>query len=342
MSYALIKNVSALPKPEGGGRPKLSIPYLSPSQVASFSRCEAAYYAQYAKGRSEPGKPVLMLGTGTHRFAEAYHELMSGGRPENEWFDGAMHAAHATVDADLKADPQFNWDEPVWYSSNTYSHGMAIEFDIRGTPIDHELTKSDLLKWRLEQAATLLAPSLKNYDPIRLEQGYLITWADNTTLPILGFADLVAHAKTDPADRKRIIDYKTSGRAKGPTDVLRNIGLTAYSIGEGLTFGSQMIEDVAFINVITTKEMKVATIEGTRIEDDIRRLYNAARVQTLKLRAGLIGISDNPQYCTDCYHRDWCEDAFGGRRNVLDELEMQSPQTLRQAATDAHQLQIVA
>jgi hypothetical protein len=331
MSYSLIKQVSALPKTADGSRPKVGVPYLSPSQVSSFARCEAAYYAQYAKGRREPGKPVLMLGTGTHRFAEAYHELMMAGRPENELFDGAMHEACLTIDHDLKEDPGFDWHNPVWYKSPDYADGMNILAG--GT--SKFLSMADLLKARVEHAAQILVPTLNEYEPVRLEQGYFIEWADGLTLPILCFTDLIATRKADKDPVIRVMDYKTSGKAKSAIDVQRNIGLTAYSIGEGLVFGSEMIHDVGFVNIVTTKVMTITTLDDIRIEDDIRRLYNAARVQTLKLRAGLIGISDNPMNCSWCYHRDWCEDAFGGKRPKL-------PVTIPQAAADADQLQFVA
>jgi len=330
MSYSLIKNVTALPRPTDGKRPKVNVPYLSPSQVSSFSRCEAAYYAQYAKGRREPGKPVLMLGTGTHRFAEAYHEMVMAGRPANELFDGAMQEACNTIDEDIANDPGFDWKNAVWYKSATYDAGMNVYV---GTDAKF-LKTNDLLKWRVEQSARLLVPTLNEYQPVRLEQGYFIEWADGITLPILCFTDLIAYRKDATSSIKRVIDYKTSGKMKDIIDLQRNIGLTAYSIGEGLVFGSEMIRDVGFINIVTTKQMQITTIDDIRVEDDIRRLYNAARVQTLKLRAGLIGISDNPMNCSWCYHRAWCEDAFGGKRPVN--------KTLEDAAADANQLQFVA
>jgi hypothetical protein len=343
MSYSLIKRATVLQKPANGSRPKLHVPYLSPSQIGSFERCEAAYYAAYAKNMREPGKPVLMIGTGAHRFAEAYHELVIAGRPKNELYDGALHESFKTIDKEIAEDPKFDWENTVWYQSPTFKQGMHVDVTIEGEPVTLKLDTVQLLKWRVKEAARKLAPELDKYHPIRLEQGYFIEWADNLTLPILCFTDLIAHRKTDGNGNKiRVMDYKTSGQAKKPIDVQRNIGLTAYSIGEGLTSGSEMVHDVGFINVVTTKAMSVATLDDIRIEDDIRRLYNAARVQTLKLRAGLIGIADNGQYCGNCFYKTWCEAEFGGKREIAETLESNSPAVAARAVADASQLKIVA
>jgi hypothetical protein len=343
MSYSLIKRATVLPKTSDGSRPRVGVPYLSPSQIGSFERCEAAYYANYAKSMREPGKPVLMIGTGAHRFAEAYHELVMAGRPRNEWYDGALNESMKTIDKGLADDPKFDWDNPVWYQSPSFKQGMLVNVTIQDENVALKLDTVQLLKWRVEDAAKKLRPELDKYDPIRLEQGYFIEWADDLTLPILCFTDLIAHRKTDAdAAAVRVMDYKTSGQAKKPIDVQRNVGLTAYSIGEGLTNGSEMIRDVGFINVVTTKAMSVATLDDIRIEDDIRRLYNAARVQTLKLRAGLIGIADNGQYCGNCFYKSWCENEFGGKRDVQEAIGSNSPAVAAQAVADASQLKIVA
>ena len=316
MSYSLIKSVAAFPPNADGSRQKLEGEYLSPSQVKAFERCESAYYAAYAKGRREPGKPKLLLGTAFHRFAEVFHQRQMAGFSSQDAATVAYEVMSETIESEIAADKLFRWGEDlVWYKGAKFT--------------------KDSLHARARTAAALVLPTLEKYEPIRLEQGYVIHWSDGITLPILAFTDLIARNRQLQSKPPLVIDYKTSGQAKAEFDLLTDLALTAYSIGEGLTTGGTMIENVGYINIVTTKEMQIQELFDRRFEDDIRRLYNAARVQTLKIRAGLIGMTQSKQNCGSCYQREWCVEQFGGVRPE------ESAEEAAQADADANYLEVI-
>ena len=313
MSYKLLKSVVALEPNADGSRPKPKGDYLSPSQIKAFERCESSYYAAYAKGQREPGKPVLLLGTGFHKFAEVFHQRTMSGFNVADATTAAYEIMYETIESEIAADKKFRWDDDtVWYKGAKYT--------------------KDLLHQRARTAAALVIPTLQKFEPIKLEQGYVIEWSDKVTLPILSFTDLIAVNRDDK--KRYVLDYKTSGQAKATFDLVTDMALTSYSIGEGLTTGSSMIQDVGYINIVTTKEMQIQELVDKRFEDDIRRLYNAARVQTLKIRAGLIGMTQSKQNCGKCYQREWCIEQFGGIRPEESDEDAQ-------AKADADQLEVI-
>ena len=216
-----------------------------------YSDCPAAYRFQYEEKLFAPRDTALAIGIAVHRFAETYQLDRVKDHHRHDRFDHAIYVARNAMRLETE--------------TKDFLYGNAWQKGPVYTPI--------LMAQRLVSACQTLQPILDAYTPEGIEAGYLIHWTDENVLPVLGFQDVSVVDENGPV----VIDYKTSGRAKSELDLVCDVGMTAYAIGDGLTRkGGGITQRVRYENVVMTKDIGYRRIMGMRTNKDVDRLYNRA------------------------------------------------------------------
>ncbi|OGR47073.1 MAG: hypothetical protein A2X40_07695 [Elusimicrobia bacterium GWC2_65_9] len=129
---------------------------------------------------------------------------------------------------------------------------------------------------------------------------------ENTEYTFRGIIDLVDDTSG------LIIDHKTSTKTPSPTNVHKDIQLTAYALGNRVRTG-EIENGAAFDYLIRGRSPKVIRIETTRSDEDIQRFLKMLAQIAAAIKAELFWPAPNHPYCSPKLCPFWSE-CEGGRK----------------------------
>jgi hypothetical protein len=311
-THPLIARVHILPEgTPGEGRPKLSIPYLSPSQIKKYLRCSASYMFSYYYNLTEPSNSALVFGSAYHTAQEAYLYAKRKLVLDGKTVDHDALKAHALSEARayLKAECSKNAETLIWKTQ--WTNG----------PVEDEAS----LESALQVAVEITADELwQHQHALHIEQGYLIEWKNSAVLPLFGFADTVERGP----DGLSVRDLK-SGKEKKPADAALDVALSLYAQAHELVAGVP-VRRVGYDSYVRNKTPKLVRVESERSDEDFTRLYRLATTVTAALAAGIYLPVDDATKCgsrekPSCAFYGNCRTQFG----TLRPLEMAREPELR-------------
>jgi CRISPR/Cas system-associated exonuclease Cas4 (RecB family) len=288
-NHPTIARVHALPElPLGAERPKIKFDYLSGSQVNAYRRCQATYLFKYFYGLREPENTALIFGSAVHAGAEAYlrtkKELTAAG--EQPTHDGLKSLALEHTEGYVRR--KFNADVVC---KTQWKKGPDETFD-------------SLLAGTAAATAQLADEIWIGIKPLEVERGFVIEWNDKTTLPFLGYADIILETEHGPAVR----DLKT-GNEKNEIDARLDIALSSYAQSYEL-YAGRSTRRVGYDSYVRNKTPKLVSIGVERSDGDLNRLYLIARSVTASLAHGIYIPADDSMKCASCAFYDRCRKEY--------------------------------
>jgi CRISPR/Cas system-associated exonuclease Cas4 (RecB family) len=287
--HPTVARVHALPLENiGADRKKLTFEYLSGSQVSTYRRCQASYLFKYFYELREPDNTAMLFGSALHAAAEAYLRTKmevekTGPAPAHESLVNlAIEHAHA-------------------YIQRKYTLSMVHKTQWKRGPEDD---LDSLLAGAAVAARRLADDVWAAMEPLEVERGFVIEWRDPTTLPFLGYADVIL--KTDRGQAVR--DLKT-GAEKSPIDAQLDIALSAYAQAYEI-YSGQPTRLVGYDSYVRNKEPKLVSIEGSRSDGDLHRLYTVSKAITRSLAAGIYIPVDDSMKCGTCAFFERCRTEY--------------------------------
>ena len=172
-------------------------PHISPTQLASLSRCAEAYRRRYIEGEKIPPAIAMLKGSGVHGGAatnfrqkiESHEDL-----PAREIVDAAV----ATFENELRG-------------------GFSIDAG-EGSPSVAIARAKDGVAALAQLHAVEVAP---DYQPVLVEQPVRLI-LPNSPRDLYGIIDLAD-------DKRRVVDHKTSGKKKRQAEADTSVQLTYYA-----------------------------------------------------------------------------------------------------------------
>jgi len=207
-------------------------PHFSASQLICYLQCPLQYYLQYELGVVWEKTPsAVMFGSAVHKGVEkANRLLMNSGIDAN-----AVKMEYATAWKEEQKDEEIAWKEDP---TELYQKG------------------ADLL--------TLYCLEMAYEKPTEVELGFRLPIVDTATglyIPSRDFVGKIDAIFTDST----IVEIKTTGRSPVQQEIDQNIQLTLYSWAYRMLFGRPE-KTIKVINLVKTKEPKIAVVETQRTE----------------------------------------------------------------------------
>lgn len=247
---------------------KLSVTYLSYSQIETFRLCPLHYKLRYILQIPTPSSASLSFGTSIHAALKDFYQL---------------HAAGERVTKQLLLELLDRYWKREGYENRQYEEDMKKRgAEYLSYYMDHEFdTKSK---------------------PVALEQPFTVpVTANGKTIKIGGKIDRIDEL---PGGKLEIIDYKT-GRMPSKREVDANLQLSMYAIAAseipGVAF-SRRPEDITLSLYFFDSKVKVST---TRTAEQLV-LEKASIIDiATKIEHSDFRCSGN-QLCRDCEYRMFC------------------------------------
>jgi hypothetical protein len=258
-------------------------PHLSPSQLDMMSRCGEAYRRRYIDGERIPPGIAMLSGTGVHAGAEVnFRQKIETHR-------------------DLPAD------DIVDASVDGFDRGLAGGYE-RG-PEDES---PDEARDQVAELARLYADEVAPvYQPKFVEQ--LVRIELPGTHDMVGVLDMAD-------DAGRVVDLKTSGKAKSQDECDRSAQLTYYAAAHRVLTG-ELASEVRLEVLVKSKNPKRVVLASTRGPADFAALANRINAASAAIQAGVFLPADpgnwmcSPRWCG--YYRT-CPYVNAGEKTVVD------------------------
>lgn len=230
-------------------------PHLSATQLDCFARCPEQYRRRYLEGERIPPGVALIKGTGFHRGAETNMRQKLDSRrdlPETEIVEAAAAAFDEAAAGGLT---------------------LSAEEAARGAPAVLGEAKENLV----DMARCHARQQAPDYQPILVEQVVRIELPGPRDL--LGVIDLAD-------DRDRVVDFKTSGKAKPQSEADASVQLTVYAAAFHAHVG-RLPSGLLLDTVVTTKKgSRREALETVREEADFSALAHRINAISSAIDAG--------------------------------------------------------
>ena len=294
--HPLIASVEVLPptlpndpRPSVLDADGVPVKYLSGSRFNTFRRCGASYYFKYEKSLREPTNSSLIKGSAYHTGAQTIFlfkllaQLEDPGAPFEayRYLQAAIENAYKSIDIEVAGSPAMEPDGPGW--GTQYPRGP-------------QETLGSLKKAVAQAIEDSCATVFDLIVPVSVEQGFLIRWKDEGTLPLLGYADLIEQLNER---EDGVIDFKTSAYEKEPIDLGLDSAITGYCNGHELTSG-RPTNNVAYIAYATQKAPKITKVTGSRTFANLERVFAICKIASKAIPAGFFMPVDDKQKCAKC------------------------------------------
>lgn len=224
-------------------------PYLSPSQIDMYLRCGESYRRRYIEGERIPPGVAMLQGTGVHAGAEVNFRQKVTSRtdlPASDIIDAAVDG----FDRSLLGGYQIDSDGPAPDEAR-----------------DQVATIAELY-------ADEVAPE---YQPVHVEQAVKIELpGPYDMLGILDMAD----------DHGRVVDIKTTGKAKTQTECDTSAQLTFYAAAHKVLTG-ELASEVRLEVLVKTKRPKRVMLASTRGQEHFAALANKINAVSAGIQAGV-------------------------------------------------------
>ncbi|HEV3340915.1 MAG TPA: PD-(D/E)XK nuclease family protein [Pirellulales bacterium] len=247
-------------------------PHLSASQLDMISKCPEQWRRRYVEGEVIPPGIAALKGKAVHRPAEInFRQKIEthDDLPVKEFIDLAADAFEAELAGGYLLTP---------------------EEEVRGRKTVLGEAKDATVKMAIFHA-TDQAP---DYQPELVEQQFRIALpGPHDLVGVIDMAD----------DARRVVDLKTSGKAKSQGDADGSIQLTAYAAGYRVLTGEQPTElrlDTIVQTAKTTRRDVVSTARGPA---DFRALAARLNVVERQIESGIFPPAPvgawycGPKYC---------------------------------------------
>ena len=248
-------------------------PHVSPSQLNTYLRCPEAWRRRYIENEIIPPGFAAHAGSGVHEAAQENFTQKIDSHADmkpSDFLDRAVAAFEASInESGVRAEDGVDVDK---------QHGWAVD-----------RTAALAL-----QHASEIAPQ---YQPKVVEHEFRIE-LPKLTHDIIGFIDLVD-------DQDRLVDFKTTGRAKSQREADESLQLTTYAAAmhrEGIA-ASDIVLDVSVFKA-KTQEVTHQTFSTQRGPADYQRLAS-----TIQAVVGGINAGSFPPAAPGVW---WCSERFCG------------------------------
>lgn len=236
--------------------PETVKPWLSPTQLEMIAKCPAAYERRYCRGEKIPPGIEAIKGTGVHGGASTNfrqklqtHEDL----PINQIVDAAVASFEGATHA-----------------------GFTL------TPEEHSVGPSKVIgaaKDQVVSLATLLGREVvRDYQPVLVEQQVRLELPD-ASHDMLGILDLAD-------DQRRVIDFKTSAKAKSQAEADSSIQLTFYAAAHKVATG-ELPTEVRLEVLVKKRQPERVIVRSTRGREDFVALANRINVVLAQVNAGI-------------------------------------------------------
>lgn len=240
-------------------------PHLSPTQLSLMSRCGEAYRRRYIEGERIPPGIAMLSGTGVHKGAEVNFRQKIATHSDLP-ADDIVDAAVSGFDDAMKSGCQIGADDP--------------------SPDQARDAVAEMSRLYADEVAP-------EYQPLFVEQHVRIELPG--THDMVGVLDLAD-------DQGRVVDLKTSNKAKSQDEADRSSQLTFYSAAHRQLTGE--IAETVRLEVITSgKNPRRVMLESTRGPADYAALANRINAATATVAAGVFLPADpdswmcSPKWC---------------------------------------------
>lgn len=249
-------------------------PYLSPSQIASYTRCGEAYRRRYINKEIIPPRIVMVKGTAIHKGAELnFQQKITTGRdlPKSQIIDKSVSVFEDTIK-----------HEGVWLNVNEEAEGKDISISkqkdsvaaVAGVFVDHVAPKYQ--------------PKMVEY-----EQLVEIEGGSHNLKGIIDLEDV----------KERLIDFKITSKTMTQAEVDNSFQLTFYAMLKRSKTGNDpsdiIIEDI----VDQVRQTKVGTISTKRTMDDYRAAIARINMVADAINKGIYApANDKAWWCA----KDYC------------------------------------
>ena len=322
VDHDLVEAVETLGPALNGVRPKLSIPYLSGSQISTFARCGQAYDYRYNDKKPESPAVPLLMGSAIHDAYENILEDIDAGPGIQDLRRQA--AITRSLDDDLK-----KWDAyacaqndiALGFEANTANRWIKGPAHTRETLYSDAITAAETLAKHVERNAAQgirPAPAPGNVNTTPSERGYIIHWRDKNVLPLLCYVDAIFRRPNDRGSALDLNDLKTGMREKSFKDLSYAFVMAAYAFAVSVEYDEQ-VETISYTSLTFKSPGKSAETPIIAITDvvapyepsRIKRVHEyAKRLSTFK-RLETFTLCNDVTICASCaYSRD-CENDFG-------------------------------
>ncbi len=253
-------------------------PY-SPSQIAMYQRCPAAWGFRYAEGLKVPPPGHLLVGTALHEAAETNSKQKVASRidlPESDLAD----AAATSFDARLAQEG--------------------------GILPDPEVTTGDCKDEAVELARVyhrLVAPT---FQPAKVEQKFQLTF-EGVPYGFVGRIDV-------EDDRRQVRDLKSTARTPSAVEPHVQFQLAAYAMAHEADCG-ELPPACVNDNIVKLKTPKAVSLSFVPTAEDVRLV----RSTIAEVHAGIQAESFPPNrssfFCSrrQCGFAPYCETKYGGK-----------------------------
>lgn len=239
--------------------------HLSPSQLDMMSRCGEAYRRRYIEGQRIPPGIAMLSGTGVHAGAEVNFRQK------------------IDTHVDLPAE------DIVDASVDGFDRALSRGYE-RGPEDEHPDVARDSVADMARLYADEVAPE---YQPRFVEQMVRIELpGSHDMLGVLDMAD----------DAGRVVDLKTSGKAKSQAEADASPQLTFYAAAHKVLTGN-LAETVRLEVLVKNKTPKRVMLESTRGPADFAALANRINTASAAIEAGVFLPADPSSWM--CSPR-WC------------------------------------
>ncbi len=247
-------------------------PHISPSQIQTYTRCGEAWRRRYIDGDIRPPGIAAHVGTGVHagaslNFAQKIdsHEDLA----PSDIRDASVAAMQARVE-----------EQGVHLTEDDGSLDKAV-----GKAIDKTAQLA-------VHHAIIVAPM---YQPIMTEQAVTIPLPKRSH-DILGVVDLID-------DQQRVVDFKTTTRAKQQKEADESIQLTVYAAAAARLIGKVPESLVLDVSVYSEKAIAHTPLVTTRDQQDFQILANHVNVVVAGIQSGVFAPAPRGSwYCS----AKWC------------------------------------
>ena len=208
-------------------------PHFSASQIICYLQCPLQYHFQYEMGIAWEKTPsAVLFGGAVHKGVEQINKgLMDGG-----------------IDIDM-AKVEF---------TTAWKDGTLNEIAWKEDPSELYQKGGQLLE--------LYANEMKDERPTEIELPFRLPIVDPKTGLFISQRDFVGKIDAIFTD-DTIVEIKTTGRSPVQQEIDQNLQITLYSWAYRLLYGKPE-KTIKVVNLVKTKEPKIAVIETKRTERD--------------------------------------------------------------------------
>lgn len=231
-------------------------PHLSPSQLEMFAKCPEQWRRRYVENEILPPGVAALKGKTVHAAAEANfrQKLVSG---EDLGLEHFRELAAESFDAQVAGEYQ-----------------LSAEEESRGK----KRVLGEAKDAAVEMAEFHGAKQAPEYQPALVEQRFRVELpGPHDLLGVIDMAD----------DRGRVIDFKTSGKAKSQSDADGSVQLTAYHVGHVVLTGRAPSELRLDVIVGAKKGLSRNVVKTARERADLAALAARLNVVSRAIEAGL-------------------------------------------------------